>query len=214
MTRLPLGELKGASEQDDDADRDRYGARQRWPLHHDDRQSDGQRKRGHSEHCPDEEITRADKRGSPTEARLASPARSVPVAPQHRKEGWEHHGNHHRQPHRQEYRRRGRPGLSRHPHPGHGHCPTARHFHSARHRAEEINGSCHAGSEREGTNHVKFSRQCGLIAASGSSMLRHIAGDHEQQFFDAPLPYSSWRRNHAPIGTPSSRPFGVRSRIA
>src|SRR5439155_851277 len=73
VTRLPRGELEGAGHQDDHTDRDRYGARQRRLLHLDRRQSDAQRKGGHSEHGPDEEVTHAHERCQPTEACLAWP---------------------------------------------------------------------------------------------------------------------------------------------
>jgi hypothetical protein len=52
VTRLPRGELERAGDQDDPADRDRNGARQRRQLHLDRRQRDAQRKGGHSEHGP------------------------------------------------------------------------------------------------------------------------------------------------------------------
>ena len=46
------------------------------------RAPDAQRKSGHSEHRPDEEVTDAHERGQPTEARLSYPANGLTVAPQ------------------------------------------------------------------------------------------------------------------------------------
>ncbi len=69
--RLPRGELERAGDQDDHADSDRYGARQRRLLHLDRRQRDAQRKSGHSKHGPHEEVPHAHERGQPALARLA-----------------------------------------------------------------------------------------------------------------------------------------------
>src|SRR6267154_5534520 len=99
VTRLPRGELEEAGDQDDRTDRDGYGARQRRLLHLDRRQSDAQRKGGHSEHGPHEEVRHADQRGHPTEPRLACPANGLAVAPQHWHQGWQHHRHHHHDPH-------------------------------------------------------------------------------------------------------------------
>src|SRR5207302_5379647 len=117
VTRLPRGELEGAGDQDDDTDRDRYGARQRRLLHLDRRQRDAREKSGHSEHDPDEEVTYAHERGQPTEARLVGPADGLSVAPQHWYEGWQHHRYHHNYPHAYEPRVAAAPCLSGYPSP-------------------------------------------------------------------------------------------------
>jgi hypothetical protein len=64
-------ELERAGGEDDYANRNRNGARQRGQLHLDRRQGDTQRKGGHSEHGPHKEVPRAHYRGQATEARLA-----------------------------------------------------------------------------------------------------------------------------------------------
>jgi len=65
VTRLPRAELERVGDEDDHADRDRNGARQRRLLHLDRRQRDAQRKGGHSEHGPHEEVTHAHPFGTP-----------------------------------------------------------------------------------------------------------------------------------------------------
>src|SRR2546425_8501223 len=98
VMRFPRGELEQAGQQDDHPDHDRCGARQRG----------AQRKGGHSEHGPDEEVAHAHERSQATEAGLA-------VAPQCRDQGRQHHRHHHHDPHAKE-RRRAEPGLSGHRH--------------------------------------------------------------------------------------------------
>ncbi len=78
---LPRGELERAGDQDDHTDRDRNGARYRGQLHLDRLQRNAQRKGGHSDRGPDEEVTHSHERGQPTEARLACPANGLAVAP-------------------------------------------------------------------------------------------------------------------------------------
>lgn len=82
MTRLPRAELEGAGDQDDHTGRDRHGARQRRLLHLNRRQRNAQRKSGHSEHGPDDEVSRAYERGQPTEACLARLASGLTAARQ------------------------------------------------------------------------------------------------------------------------------------
>ena len=98
MTRPPRGELERAGAQDDHPDRGRYGARQRRLLHLDRRQRYAERKGGHSDHGPDEEVSHSYERGQPAEARLAGPANGLAVAPQHRDQGRQHHRHHHHDP--------------------------------------------------------------------------------------------------------------------
>ena len=74
MTRLPRGELEDPGHHDHHTDRDRYGARQRGLLHLDRRQRDAQRKSGHSEYGPDEEVTH-------THECVSRPRRVSPAAP-------------------------------------------------------------------------------------------------------------------------------------
>jgi len=134
VTRLPRAELERAGDQDDDADRDRHGARQRRLLHLDRRQRDAQRIGGRSEHGPDEEVAGAHDRGQPAEARLARPADGLAVAPQHGDQRRQHHRHHHRDPHAEKRRGGAGPRLPGHPHPRHRHRPAARHRHPVHRR--------------------------------------------------------------------------------
>ena len=66
VTCLPRRELERAGDQDDHTDRERHRARQRRLLHLDRRQRDAQRKGGHAEHGPDEEVPHAHEGGQPS----------------------------------------------------------------------------------------------------------------------------------------------------
>jgi hypothetical protein len=63
---LPRGELERAGDHDDHTDCDRNSTRQRRQLHLDRRQRDAQKKGGHSERGPHEEIPHAHQRGQLT----------------------------------------------------------------------------------------------------------------------------------------------------
>ena len=63
---LSESQLERAGDDDDHADRDRNGARQRRHLHLSRRQRDAQRKSDHSEDSPHEEVTHAHERGQRT----------------------------------------------------------------------------------------------------------------------------------------------------
>jgi len=63
---LPRGELERSCDQDNHADREWYGAGQRWLSHLEGYQSDAQRKSYQSESAPDQEVTRTNQRGQPT----------------------------------------------------------------------------------------------------------------------------------------------------
>ena len=186
VTRLPRAELDEAGDQDDRPDRHRYGARQRRLLHRDRRQRDAQRKGGHSEHGPDEEVAHAHERGQPTEPRLAPPADGLAIPPQHGDQGRQHHRHHHHDPHAEERRRRAGPRLSGHPHPRHRHRPAAGHRHLA-----------HRGHGRAPDDRAppRWPRR----AARRRPRTRPCA---------QPFSYSSWRRHHTPV---SLRPLGARS---
>ena len=71
LTCLPRGELQRACDQDDHADSDRYGIRQRRLLHLYGRERDAHRIGDHSEHGPHEEVPHTHQRGQWTEASLA-----------------------------------------------------------------------------------------------------------------------------------------------
>ena len=99
---LPRAELERPGDEDHHTGGDRFGARQRRLLHPDRRQRGAQRKDGHSEHGPNEEVTHADDRRQRAQMPRACPAGGLAVAPQHSDQGRQHHRHHHHDPHAKE----------------------------------------------------------------------------------------------------------------
>ncbi len=208
MMCLPRGKLKRPGDQHHRTGRDRNTARQQRPPHLDRRQRNAQRKDGHSEHGPNEEIPRPHACDQPIEARLACRAYGLAVAPQHRDQGRQHHRHHHHDPHAEERRCGSRPRLPGHPHPCHGQRPTAGHRHPThrRHRPAPSNRCCRADHEQQRRDAEEGSRRRSLRSdASEISDPRWCYDTHD---FAQRLSYSSWRRHHMPV---SLRPLGARS---
>ena len=80
VMRFPCGELERTSDQHDRSNGDRNGSSQYRLPHLDGRQRDAQRKDDHSQGGPNEEVTRADKRGQPAHMPLAGPANGLAIA--------------------------------------------------------------------------------------------------------------------------------------
>jgi hypothetical protein len=121
LPRFPSSELKRPSEQNDHADGERHDTPERRLSHLERCQCGTQRKDDRSEHRPNKEVPSANERRQPTDARVARPGHDLSVAPQHRRQGWQHHRYHHDDPHTHKRRRGPCPGLSGHRHPHHRH---------------------------------------------------------------------------------------------